>query len=85
MKHLVIQNEKDERLLIRLDNWGDGVDEDNRRWVLQIDRVLHVDCWICIETGEVARPVKKRWSDFFARGPRLDQILTTASEEQQTH
>ncbi len=85
MKHLVIQNEKDQRVLIRLDNWGDGVDENNRRWVLQIDRVLHVDCWVCIESGEVARPVKKRWSDFFARGPRLDELLIKASEGHQTH
>ena len=85
MKYLVIQNQKNTRWLLRLDNWGDAVDEDNRRWILQIDRAMHVDCWICIETGEVARPVIKRWSDFFARGPRLDEILARASEEQQTH
>ena len=61
MKYVILRNDKDERFFIRLDNWGDGVDEVHRRWVLQMDSVQRVDCWICLETGEIARPIKKRW------------------------
>ena len=80
MKYVLLQNDKDERFFIRLDNWGDGIDELHRRWVLQLDRALHVDCWICLETSEIASPVRKRLSDLFKSRPSLDEILAKASE-----
>ena len=80
MKYVILRNDKDERFFIRLDNWGDGVDEVHRRWVLQMDSVQRVDCWICLETGKIARPIKKRWSDLFKHRPTIDEILAKASE-----
>jgi len=40
-----------------LDNWGDGVDELNSRWVLRPEG------WECLETRETARevPPQERW------------------------
>ncbi len=83
MKYVMVQDDKDERFFIRLDNWGDGVDESYRRWVLHFDKVLRVDYWICLETGAIARPTKKRWSDLFKQRPTIDEILAKVSEREQ--
>jgi len=75
MKYLVLQNDKDERILICLDNWGDGVDQVNRRWVLQTNG------WNCLETGETASPTRMRWSEYIGRRLPPDEALVKALKD----
>ena len=73
MNCLVLQNDKDERILICLG--GDGVDQVNRRWVLQTNG------WNCLETGETASPTRMRWFEYIRRRLPPDEALVNAPKD----
>ena len=54
---MTLRTEKGGLVTVRLDNWGDGVDELHRRWTLRTEG------WKCIETGELAHqvPPEVKW------------------------